>query len=76
MDPKNLILSIAHGMAFDAPGDAAAETIQSWIGKYGIEQAVGRVTGLPAEHEIVRCAAENWRGIERRRQEKREKNNQ
>ncbi len=76
VDPKNLILSIAHGMAFDAPGDAAAETIQSWIGKYGIEQAVSRVTGLPAEHEIVRRAAESWRGIERRRQEKREKNNQ
>ncbi|RKJ44986.1 mannitol dehydrogenase [bacterium 1XD8-76] len=76
VDPKYLILSIANGMAYDAPGDAAAEMIQSWIGEYGIEQAVSRVTGLPAEHEIVRRVSECWAGRKRRRRKEREKNNE
>lgn len=75
IDPKNLIRSIANGMAFDAPGDAAAETIQNWILEYGIDLAVSRVTGLPTDHEVVRRVSGCWSGIKGRRLKEREKNN-
>lgn len=59
----------------DAPGDAAAETIQNWILEYGIDLAVSRVTGLPTDHEVVRRVSGCWSGIKGRRLKEREKNN-
>jgi len=76
VDPQNLIISIANGMAYDAPKDTAAVMIQGWIQEHGIEQAVSKVTGLPLEHEIVRRVSEHWYGIGKNRgRTENEKNN-
>lgn len=62
-EPVCLIQSIANGMAYDAPGDAAAQTIQEWIEQEGIETASSRVMGLPVEDMLVRRVAEAWRQL-------------
>ena len=75
VDPRNLILSITNGMAFDAPEDAQAAVIQRWIQEYGIAEVASKVTGLSLEHEIIRRVEECWSEVEKRRRDKDEKNN-
>lgn len=61
---SGLAQSIANGMAYDAPGDAAAVTIQNIIKEHGIVWAVSKVIGLPREHDIVGKVAQAYRNME------------
>lgn len=63
VDPACLIQSIANGMAYDAPGDPAAQMIQEWIAEQGIERAAAKVMGLSADSELVLRVAEAWNNI-------------
>lgn len=61
IDPVHLIQAIAYGMCYDAPDDEAAQRIQEWISKHGIDKAVSKVTGLNEKDEIVKRVSAIWR---------------
>lgn len=63
VDPVNLIQAMTCGMAYDAPSDPAAQTIQKWILEMGIERATAKVTGLPAEHELIQRVSQAWKKL-------------
>ena len=62
-EPKALMRSMANVFAYDEPRDPKAVEIQDYIREHGIEEAVPRYTGLPANHHIVQTVIENYKKL-------------
>jgi len=64
-EPKALMKTMAYAFAYDEPRDPAAVEIQNYIREHGIEEAVPRYTGLPADHHIVQTVIANYKALNR-----------
>ena len=59
--------SMANAMAYDDARDPVAVDIQRKIQEKGIVQAISEVCGIPADHHITHCVAENYRKLMEKR---------
>ena len=66
-EPVALMQSMANAMAYDDPRDPIAMEIQKKIQEKGIVQAISEVCGIPADHHITQCVAENYRKLMEKR---------